>query len=69
MCDLAHAVLFEQFEQDGRAVIASGGSDHPPQWYRDALHEVLTAEQDPTDPTGAPVAPDVLELRKALGVG
>lgn len=63
---MAHAALLEQFEQDGRAVIAAGGTEHPPQWFRDELEDALTGDSGESD---APVVDDdVQELRRALGV-
>lgn len=66
MCDLAHAALYEQFDQDGRAVIAAGGSENPPQFYRDALWGQLSADLAGSRREG--VSAEQHELEEALGV-
>lgn len=65
VCDIAHAALLEQFEQDGRALLAAGGTEHPPQWFRDELEGILEGDEEPDV---SDVDDDLQELRRALGV-
>ncbi|GAB3884596.1 hypothetical protein [Terrabacter terrigena] len=63
MCDVAYALLVEEFQGDGRAVV-SAGEERPPASFRALLDEVLIAE----GPAGRDVPPEERELRDALGV-
>lgn len=63
MCDVAYAMLVDEYQNDGRAVIA-GGDERPPRTFRAMVDEVLTTD----GPTGRYVPPEERELRDALGV-
>ena len=65
MCDVASAVLVEQFGGDGRA-FAAAGDERPPHTFRSMVDELLKA--DPTETAGRYVSPEERELREALGV-
>lgn len=64
MCDVAYALLVEEFLSDGRAVVAAG-DDRPPTAFRAMLDEVLESE-GPVE--GRFVSTEERELRDALGV-
>ncbi len=68
MCDVAHALLLEQVEGDARArwtAGALGGDDTTPDEFRARLESMLDEEPSPVE---SPVDPDLLALRRALGV-
>lgn len=64
ICDLAYAVLLEQFEGDARAMTAGGLRDEPVEVVREMLDERLLAEPE----RAKHVSADVLRLNRALGV-
>ena len=66
MCDVAYALLVEQFEGDGRAAVSTGGSEHPPQFFRELVDQLLTEDAAPA--SRRPVSAEEQELREALGV-
>jgi hypothetical protein len=65
VCDVAYAVLVEQFEGDGRAALAAG-NERTPQELREKVDELLNA--DPAESSGRAVTAEERELRAALGV-
>ena len=66
MCDVAHALLLEQFDADARAVWAATEGEVSPSKARVQLEEFL--DEDPTPTRAAGVSDEDWQLRVALGV-
>jgi hypothetical protein len=59
-------MLMEQYENDGRALIAAG-DERSPYEFREMVDAVLLEEVSPE--VGRPVSKEERELRDSLGVG
>lgn len=64
VCDVAYAMLVDEYQNDGRAVIAAG-DERAPHEFRTMVDKVLTED---ADATGRVVPQAERELRNALGV-
>lgn len=64
MCDLAYALLVEQYDGDGRAVVAAGDERSPSEFR--LMVEAALDDDGPTDRRF--VSAEERELREALGV-